>query len=599
MNFEKIYTGFGDQQPGIGIVDCLTGQTDTVKLASGNSVYAVDVCLTDKTLVCGTDAGYVRVYSISDTNATKEMHCLYTGSPVVGVAVYPGLKVVALDSTERVISWQLDTDVRFTILSQKQHTQMIVKLPDTQLAGIDDNLIYLWDITKVEPIDQFPMPQKISPTAAVFWSQYNLLVIASRSGVHVLDINEKRLYKLPGYVSGEWRLFTAAGDLYALESQSGMLYQRSGPDAEIRQIMLCRGIADVAMSEDKIVVIDNDGQAFQYVQSDADLRYAGKLPWKNCNVVGKAAEFEQADYLQKSKAVLVSQIRQEFDRAVSKDDYLYAQQLIDQLGELGHDTEPLCLKLAGSCGDITEEIKFLGRMINNCLPEKVDDSMVSRYLELLIQSGQLETALDIYNRFNIPVYQWLSKFSDAVIAGEYVIEPSISLIQLLDIHKQLNIPVIGTFIMSSCKPEIIPEVKISYNEFADKLTEVTTGKSTEKITEEVLELCWIAGNKVSRAGTITFPALEASESYVLIPSLRFSKTNSSTIIEPAVLFSACCKNGNVRQHNDICLKVLKQQEQSRPESFWPDCLCQVISEALMRLKNKKKVKIIKLGGVYE
>ncbi|RKY10547.1 MAG: hypothetical protein DRP56_00695 [Planctomycetota bacterium] len=600
MTSESIYISFNGQRSGIGIVDCLTGQTETLMLPGGYGVCAMDVCLADELLVCGTVEGYGRLYSVSDSHEPAELPHLYVGRPVVGVAAYPEFKIVTLDDNGRGISWRLGTEICFKILPQKQPLQMIVKLPGTMLAGVGENTVHFWDIATEELIGHLSLPQGIFPADSVFWPQYDLLVIAGQLGLYAVDINDSSCRQMPGYPSGSWRLFIDSGNLYPLETHSGILYRSQGPQQEPQQTMLCRGLTDAAMAADKIFVIDEDSCAFQYAVSDNDIRYAGKLPWDQCHILSTAAEFERAGCQQKTKAVQMDRIRQEFDRAVGEGNTQQARQLIGQLSELGceQDAERLRLQLAESNGDIAEEINLLCRLIKNCSPEKLDHSVAQHYLDLLVQSCQLAQALDICDQFNIGGFQWLRDISDTIDDGDYIVDSVMPLSQLLDIYKQLDVPFNGTFVLNRGKAEMMQAVKITANELSDKLTEITSARSMQQTTAEMLEIRWISGCEVAASTTLTFSALEVSETCILIPSLRFVNHSSATVIEPVTLLSACCKSSDILRHNERCLESLERLEQSKGEEFWPDHLSEIISEALTRLKFKNQA-TRKLGGLYE
>ena len=600
MTNEKIYIGFDGQQSGIGIVDCTTGRTETMELTRGFSICALDFCPVDNLLACGASDGYCRLYSISD-NETSELPYLYVGRPVVGVAAYPDFKTAVLDKSGRVISWRQDTNIRFKILPQEQLLGMLVKLPGSLLAGIGNSTVHFWDISTEELIEQLTLPQEVIPTDSVFWPQYGLLVIASRSGIYSVDVNDGHRRQMQGYPGGDWRLFTNSGSLYSLETKSGILYRSSDPEQDIQQMMLCRGITDAAMAADKIIVIEESGDALEYNVSEHDIRYSGKLPWQNCYIVNTAAEFERISYQQRSKYLLTEQIQREFDCAIGQSNNQHALELIEQLTELGEErqAELLRLRLAAGCGDIAQELSLLCDRIENNSPGELDSSLVLRYLELLIRSCQFEQALDVCCQFKIKNYKWLEDIDDILASGEYVVEPASGLSQLLEIHQQLDIPLNGTFVLSRCSSEVIAEARITHTELADKLAEISAEESIGQITGETLKLCWITDSDVSMADVLTFSALEASDNYVLIPLLRFVEHESATIVEPVILFSCCYKNGDIVSHNQSCLQALKLLSQSNGENLWPGYLHGVICQALTRLKFLKQKNIRKLGGVHE
>ena len=178
-------------------------------------------------------------------------------------------------------------------------------------------------------------------------------------------------------------------------------------------------------------------------------------------------------------------------------------------------------------------------------------------------------------------------------------EPAMALSELLEIHKRLDIPLEGTFVLNRGQSHTIPEVKITHQELFEKLDQITTEKSVQRVTTDTLNLCWIQDNEALTVNALTFSALEASDSYVVIPLLRFIKYGTGTMIEPVILFSASCDTPDTFQHNMRCLQALERLEQRRAEDFWPDHIHNMISEALMRLTFMKQNNTPKLGGLYE
>ncbi|MCP4708864.1 MAG: WD40 repeat domain-containing protein [Planctomycetes bacterium] len=597
MDPDKVYVGIGGSQPAVGIVDCRTGQTETLMLPAGNSVYAVDVGITDKILACGTGAGCARIYSLSSHNSLEELPYIYVGRPVIGIAVYPGFKAITLDTAGRVISWRLDKEIRFRILPQKRPVHINVKLPNGLLAGVADGMVQLWDIASEELIGQLSFAQKGPPTDAVFWTQYNQLIIGSQSGLYSWDINADSCQAMPDCVEGDWRLFTAGDNLYSLETQSGILYRWSEPELDAQQTMLCRGVTEAAMAGDKVVVIDSQGYVFQYAVFNDGVQYAGRLPWRDCLIVATVAEFERADYQQKAKAAQISQLRAELDRAVGQGESDHVRQLIGKLGELGdeQDAELLLLNLARSSGDIADEIGLLSRMIEKYPPDKLKCSVTARYLEVLVQIGQLEQALGVYDQFDLPDYCWLEDLRDPIDDGEYVIDPTLPITKIIQVHSRLNIPLDATFVLNRCEPIVIPDLVIAHTELANKLCEIAASQSLEQLMGQELRLYWQHGHGVGLIDTLTLAAWETSDSYVLIPSLRFIRRDSGTIIEPVLLFSASCQDQDPLEHNGICLAALNRLQKIKPERFWPDYLYAMISQALVRIENTKHIKPITLG----
>ena len=582
----NIYIGCGGDNPLIGVIDCSDGSITTFPLAPDTSISCMDISDDGHYVICGTANGYINRYIYTEEGTLSDLSALYVGSAITNIANFPNGKIYSLDTSGRLICWRVsEFDIQFNIITGIGPVRMLSKVSNDRLACICDRIVRMYDVATSECISEFNYECVSAPDNVTYWSKFGVMVIAGASGVAGVDVNNGSQYEFTSS-NGDWYIFTSGDYLYLLDNYSNVIYRYITPESSPEQAMLYAGVKDIVMVDNNIITLDNNGAAAKFTVTDEGFVHNGHLPLSDCIVLAKSDCVYESVKNDNNYQEKVSDLQRGLVNALKYSDINEVDNIVVELSNLGQDEiiESIVIGYYRETGDVASELAAIINIIDS-LQLAVPDNLVLRLFEIMTAYGMYELASTFYDRFEFAEYSWQADVKPVVDSGEYIIDSGTNIAELAKISYKIGFPIDGNYILSRCEIQYIPEIEVSCEDLMQKITDIASKNSIVHCVGHLMNIDLLSGKSSIQSQMLSFASFNIADNYIIFPALRYCNCDSGTAIEPVTILSVCYQGADVYSHNKICSDIISKYQGVKPEYLWPDYICDIISEAICRLKN--------------
>jgi hypothetical protein len=215
--------------------------------------------------------------------------------------------------------------------------------------------------------------------------------------------------------------------------------------------------------------------------------------------------------------------------------------------------------------DSLKELKIryeLMRMLNGRYTSCKDSAM--RYAVLLERFWQIPNAWAIYRELDADAddhrrYRWLESAAEIVAGEPHVIEPDVSLLDVVCATGVLDTAFSGSWVLTCSRAMSLPPEVTTIDDFLDKYEQLRQGPGYEAAPSVSCRMIrWISRNEIKETEIINFRAVPPISNAHVEAILRFDHCENVSTLTPVLLLKADGPAESVQAYNQKLIHMLEQ-----------------------------------------
>jgi len=571
---EKVILGGGGIQPGVDVLDPDTRQLQKIlKLAAGESVYAIDMSPDENMLAAGTKTGFLYLLEKDSFDSKDEFQVkkLIHGSSVLDVCFIDSFNLAVTDVSGRCLLWRLGVEKTCRQIHTANNVLCcLFKISANQMAAISvDGKLLIWDLTDFNIIENHKIPKPPALSALlrpVYWPAKKIWLWPGEGGLLVkFDSQTSNINTISAHKKDFYAISVFDDEIITIGKDESILKRWRVDEGNItsENISAPDGVIMAACWGDKrrqLLLATDQGNSAIYQINNGHLEYVHEMPNQHYRIAVGPDIDEYRLGLKQRKTNHAERICSELENKINSHKLTNSKHLYEKLTELGFEHVSLIFKAkeAAKNDDIVGELKYLNRLYCLIKRKKLNITYCfDRLAYLLERTWRLTKAQSVYKELgHHENAQRLSALCNIIESDNFIIEADIEISALINSATILNESFTGCY----CFRQVASDISLNIDVTPDKFIELyeilrkqNGGASLPPAAAKKVR--WLSDGKSQQAEVIVFSATKKDSNNGIELGIKIIRSLMQTTMTPVLLFDIEKTSEDIspQEHNDKVL----------------------------------------------